>query len=101
MLSLPECIPWMTVGLAESVAVVTLNLCTIIVFIKNCNLRMRSTYLLINLAVIDMLTGGPVVYYKFYCVGAGCNVWKSHPVENWAYTGNILETFSVFSLLAP
>ena len=65
MLSLSECIPWMTVGLAESVAIVTLNLCTIIVFISNRNLRKRSTYLVINLAVIDMFVGGVVVYDLF------------------------------------
>ena len=34
MRSLSECIAWMNVGLAESVAIVTLNLCTIIVFFK-------------------------------------------------------------------
>ena len=50
MLSLSNCIPWMTVGLAESVAIVTLNLYTIIVFMKNRNLRKRSMYLVINLA---------------------------------------------------
>lgn len=43
MLSLAECITWVTVGFAESVAIVTLNLCTIIAFIKNHNLRKRST----------------------------------------------------------
>ena len=46
--------------------IVTLNLCTIIVFIRNRNLRKRSTYLVINLAVIDMLVGGVAVYILFY-----------------------------------
>ena len=83
MSSLSECITWVTVGFAESVAIATLNLCTIIVFIKNRNLRKRSTYLLINLAVIDMLSGGSAVY-DFYRVGADCNVWKSHSIDGWA-----------------
>ena len=78
MLLLSECTPWMTVGLAESVALVALNLCTIIAFMKNRNLRKRGTYLLINLAVIDMLAGGITVHRVFYNVGADCNVWKSH-----------------------
>ena len=78
MWSLSVCIPWMTVGLAESVATVTLNLCTIIVFIRNRNLRKRSTYLVINLAVIDMLAGGIAVYALFYSFGEICNVWKWH-----------------------
>ncbi|XP_020624070.1 allatostatin-A receptor-like [Orbicella faveolata] len=85
MSSLSECIPWMTVGSAESVAIVTLNLCTIIVFTKNPNLRKRSTHLLINLAVIDMLAGGSAVYYQLYVVGATCDVWKWHSFESWPF----------------
>ena len=76
MLSLSQCIPWMTVGLAESVAIVTLNFCTIIVFMRNCNLRKRSMHLVINLAVIDMFVGGVVLYNLFYFPGLDCNLWK-------------------------
>ena len=81
MLSSSECIPWMTVGLAECVSIVTLNLCTIIVFISNRNLRKRSTYLMINLAVIDMFVGGVVGYYLFYIPGVHCNLWKRQSIE--------------------
>ena len=76
MWSLSECIPWMTVGLVESVAIVTLNLCTIIVFIRNRNLRKRSMYLVINLAVIDMFVAGTVVYALFYYSGISCYLFK-------------------------
>ena len=82
MWSLSECIPWMTVGLAESVAIVTLNLCTIIVFIRIRNLRKRSTYLVINLAVIDMFVGGVVACYLFYLPGVDCNLWKWHSIDD-------------------
>ena len=82
MWSLSECIPWMTVGLAESVAIVTLNFCTIIVFMRNRNLRKRSTYLVINLAVIDMFVGGPVVIYLFFWPGVLCNLWKWFSIEH-------------------
>ena len=81
MLSSSECIPWMTVGLAESVATVTLNLCTIIVFIRTRNLRKRSTYLVINLAVIDMFVGVIIVYFLFYRIGVLCNLWKGNLIE--------------------
>ena len=57
MFSLAECVSWLAVGLMMSLAIIILNLITIIVFIKNRNLRKRSTYLMINLAVIDMLVG--------------------------------------------
>ena len=85
MASLSECITWMTVGSIESVAIVTLNLCTIIVFTKNSSLRKRSTYLLINLAVTDILAGGSAVYYQLYAVGAVCHAWKRHSYESWPF----------------
>ena len=85
MLSLSECIPWMTVGLAESVALVTLNLCTIIVFISNRNLRKGSTYLVINLAVIDMFVGGVVGCFLFYLPGVKCNLWKRQSTKYGTY----------------
>ena len=85
MFSLSECIPGMTVALAESVAIVTLNLCTIIVFMRNRNLRKRSTYLVINLAVIDMFVGGAVVYNLFYWYGLLCNLWKWHFIQYGTY----------------
>jgi len=66
----------MTVGLAEFVAIVTLNFCTIIVFIRNRNLRKRSMYLVINLAVIDMFVAGNAVYHLFYWPGIHCNLWN-------------------------
>ena len=99
MLSLSECIPWMTVGLAESVAIVTLNLCTIIVLMRNRNLRKRSTYLMINLAVIDMFVGGCVVFDLFYLVGVFCNLWEWHFTEYWAsFFIQILFLFPIGSL---
>ena len=85
MWSLSKCIPWMTVGLVEPVAIVTLNLCTIIVFMRNRNLRKRSTYLVINLAVIDMLAAGTAVYQLFYTAGVNCNLWKDHSNEDGTY----------------
>ena len=45
LFSSSECIAWLTVVMTESVAIVTLNILTIIVFIKNRSLRKRSVYL--------------------------------------------------------
>jgi len=86
MFSLSECIPWITVGLAESVAIVTINLIAIIVFIKTRKLRKRGTYLMINLAVVDMLAGGSAGIRLFYFAGNNyCNLWKWYSSEDWAY----------------
>ena len=57
VVSSSECIIWFTVFTAESVAIVTVNLLAIILFIKNRNLRTRSMYLVISLTVADMLVG--------------------------------------------
>ena len=100
MWSLSECIPWMTVALAESVAIVTLNLCTIIVFMRNRNLRKRSTYLVINLAVIDMFVGGAVVHELFYIPGVLCNLYKGHSIGyvTYIFTIALLALFPMASL---
>ena len=67
VVSSSECIIWFTVFTAESVAIVTVNLLAIILFIKNRNLRTRSMYLVISLTVADMLvgvlSGGYVQFY--------------------------------------
>ena len=52
-----KCIAWHAVSVTESVIIVSVNLLTIIVFIRNKNLRKRSTCLVINLTVVDMLVG--------------------------------------------
>ena len=75
MASSPECIIWMVVGLTESVIIVVLNSLTVIAFCRDRNLRKRSTYLVISLAVADMLSGGISAHDLFYYVGETCNFW--------------------------
>ncbi|XP_078365202.1 histamine H2 receptor-like [Oculina patagonica] len=100
MFSFPECITWLAVGLAMSVAIVTLNIITIIVFVKNRNLRKRSTYLVINLAVVDVLAGGFATYELFYVAGVVCDVWRQNVIEQWAFgvVVTLLNLFPICSL---
>ena len=79
-LSSSECIVWLTVFMTESVAIVTLNIVTIIVFIKNRGLRKRSMYLVINLAVADMFVGGytEVIIFFHNRYGFLCNFRQYH-----------------------
>ena len=98
-MSSPECITWLAIGLIESVAIVALNIITIIVFIKNRNLRKRSTYLVINLTVADMLAGVVSVYDLFYMLGDRCNVWQSNLSGNWFYVTIALVILFVASSL--
>ena len=90
MFSFPECVAWFAVGLTECFTIVTLNIITIIVFVKNRNLRKRSTYLVINLAVADMMVGGFTMYDLIYLAGAVCNIWMYKSVDAWA--GHVLAT---------
>ena len=59
-LSSLECIPWVVFLTTEYLAIVIFNIVTIIVFVKQRQLqrrRTRSTYLIIHLAVVDLLVG--------------------------------------------
>ena len=82
MSSSPECITWMVVGLTESVTIIALNSLTVIVFCGDRNLRKRSTYLVISLAVADMLSGGTAPLDLVYNVGGICNFWR-YNTEHW------------------
>ena len=75
VVSSSECIIWFTVFTAESVAIVTVNLLAIILFIKNRNLRTRSMYLVISLTVADMLVGVQSGYVPFFRL-PGCRLIK-------------------------
>lgn len=81
-LSSAECVTWTALLIIELVAIVTINVLAIIIFIRKRNVRRRSTYLLINLTVADMLVGaltGPKHVYNF---GVWCDFWYDKLREN-------------------
>ena len=56
--STSECIPWLVVLIIECLAIVILNTITVVVFVKEKRqLQRRSTYLIIHLAMVDLLVG--------------------------------------------
>ena len=57
IISFSECVIFFTVFITECVAIVTVNLLSIILFIKNKGLRTRSMYLVMSLTVADLLVG--------------------------------------------
>ena len=72
-----DCIPWLVVSITECLAIVFLNIITIIVFVKQRQLQRRSTYLIIHLAIVDLLFGavsGPVIISDL--LGHYCDLWK-------------------------
>ena len=76
LFSASECTAWLTVFGVETVAIVTLNALTIIVYLRERSLRKRSLFLLINQAVADMLVAGCVIMDCFL-LGSRCKFWTS------------------------
>ena len=75
-LSSSECITWLAVFLTVSAAIVTVNLLTIVLFIKNGSLRTRAMYLVINLTVADMFVGGFSHFFLFQDLSDACDIMK-------------------------
>ncbi|XP_022803698.1 D(2) dopamine receptor-like [Stylophora pistillata] len=93
-----ECIPWVVVLIGECMAIVILNVITIIVFVKKLQLRRRSTYLIIHLAIVDLLVGavsGPLFIYWF---GSYCGLWEINAASSLALR-NTFQRFPLASLL--
>ena len=94
-----DCIIWFTVFTAEFVAIVTVNLLAISLFIKNRNLRTRSMYLVISLTVADMLvgvlSGG---YVQFFRLPGCCLIKLNLPREDSFLLWNFSFFFPLVSL---
>ena len=88
-----ECIIWLTVFTAESVAIVTVNLLAIILFMKNRSLRSRSMYLVISLTVADILVGVLSLGYAQFDLLQECRLIKLN--LSWK-VGFLLSGFSLF-----
>ena len=83
------CIIWLAVFLTMSLALVTVNLLSIILFIKNRSLRTRAMYLVINLTIVDMFVGGFShfsLFVTFLSVMRHCAISALNPgtdINNW------------------
>ena len=98
VVSSSECIIWFTVFTAESVAIVTVNLLSIILFIKNRNLRTRSMYLVISLTVADMLVGVLSGGYVQFFFLQECSLIKLN--LSWEVIIRLAIFFNVFPLVS-
>lgn len=69
--------PWLIVLIIECLAIVILNIITVVVFVKKKRqLQRRSTYLIIHLAIVDLLVGavsGPLQIE--IRMATFCNLW--------------------------
>ena len=100
MFSVSECIIWFAAFLAVAVAIVTVNLLSIILFIKNSNLRTRGMYLVINLTVVDILVGGlSTINLLLIMTNIGCKtVIVRLPVEGINIVESVFFWFPLTSL---
>ena len=102
LLSASECIPWFVVLIIECLAIVILNIITIVVFVKKKRqLQRRSTYLIIHLAIVDLLVGavsGPLLIENN--MTHFCQLWKYRQMTIWFYylSSIFAHLFSVVSL---
>ncbi|KAL9979688.1 hypothetical protein ACROYT_G017388 [Oculina patagonica] len=84
-----DCIPWLVLLITECLAIVILNIITIIVFVKQRQLHRRGTYLIIHLAIVDLLVGavsGPlqIENYMIYC-----DLWVKEAIQIRLHPNNI------------
>ena len=97
-----DCIPWLVVLITECLTIVFLNIITIIVFVKQRQLQRRSTYLIIHLAVVDLLVGavsGPLQIELR--MGSFCDLWSYNRKTTWSFyvTIALMNLFSLTSLV--
>ena len=84
--SASECIPWLVVLIIECLVIVILNIITVVVFVKKKRqLQRRSTYLIIHLAIVDLLVGavsGPLQIEHY--IAWFCPLWKYKRETIWS-----------------
>ena len=73
-----ECITWLALLIIVSVTIVTVNLLSVVLFIRNRSLRTRAMYLVINLTVADIFVGGFSSIYLFTYLLFLCDPGKTH-----------------------
>ena len=81
-----ECIPWLMVLIIECLAIIILNIITIVVFVKKKRqLQRQNTYLIIHLAIVDLLMGvvsGPLMIENR--IAWFCPLWKYRQMSRWS-----------------
>ena len=76
-----RCVPWFTVFITESLAVITLNIITIVVFVKQRQRQRQSTCLIIHLAMVDLMIGAVIGPVRVYEIGNFCDM-REHDMRD-------------------
>ena len=100
-----HCVSWFAVFGIVCLAIVILNIITIIIFVKQRQLQRKSTYLIIHLAIVDLFVGavtGPL-WIDFY-MSLYCDLWEyDGPDSIWLFvlgraTGYNIDKVSLLNL---
>ena len=85
--SASECIPWLVVLIIECLAIVILNTITVVVFVKKKRqLQRRSTYLIIHLAIVDLLVGAVSGTLQIEIgISQFCPLWNYRRKTIWSH----------------
>ena len=103
--SASECIPWLVVLIIECLAIVILNIITIVVFVKKKRqLQRQNTYFIIHLAIVDLLmsvVSGPLMIENR--IAWFCPLWKYRQMSRWSnnLSAAFAHLFSCVSLTNP
>ena len=92
-----EAIAWCVAFSTEALAVVIINLLTVVIFATNRQLRKRKYYLLFNLAIADFIVGAVAMPYFLYIFGGYYALWKIQWMSGHRIACNFLDIFSAFS----
>ena len=100
LLPASQCIPWIVVLAAECLSVVVFNIITIVVFVKQRQLQRQSLYLIIHLAIVDLLVGAISGPLQIERMGEYCDLWEYHLTISWGFHAKfaLLHLFSFASL---
>ena len=95
-----HCIPWLAVLGTVCLAIVILNSITIIMFAKQRRLQRKSTYLVIHLAIVDLLVGAVTGPLLIESLGRSiCHLWENDKANRILFTAVALYDIDKVSLL--
>lgn len=94
-----EGVAFCVTSLLESLAIVVMNLITIIAFARDKQLRKRKFYLVINLAVADLLVGVVAVPRFLYTRGERFGLWQNKWTFDMRVASESLENYTIYASL--
>ena len=98
--SKPEAIVWCSVFILAAILIVVENLLTIVLFVTNQRLRKKSLFLVINMAVADLMLGAVTLPLYIYLVGKhDYQLWSGSISQLFVYCYTIVDNISMVASL--